>query len=298
MEGYLNLRIQPWLRRLITRMIAIIPAFLVIFFFGEGATGELLILSQVILSMQLGFAIIPLIHLTSDKKHMGEFASKTWIKVCAWLIAIIIVGLNAKLVWETVVGWIESAENPVLLYLTVIPVIAAAAALLLYITFSPLVKIPKVKDGKTPDGTPMELEIISLLKYNRIAITVDFSSSDSKAISSAFSQGGKSAEYVLIHIVETAGARLMDGEIDDLETVSDKINLEKYKTELISKGYNIHTRLGFGNPKKSIPEIVNHCECDLLVMGAHGHKALKDILLGTTLDTVRHNVKVPVLIVK
>ena len=298
MEGYLNLRIQPWLRRLITRLIAIVPAFLVIYFFGEGATGELLILSQVILSMQLGFAIIPLIHLTSDKRHMGEFANKTWVKIAAWLVAIVIVGLNARLVFETVAGWITSSENPGLLYVLVVPPIAIAAALLLYITFSPLMRKSKIKDGKVPDGTPQELDIVQLLKYNRIAITVDFSSSDSKAISSAFSQGGKSAEYLLIHIVETAGARMMHGEIDDLETVSDKVNLEKYQTELISKGYTIHTKLGFGNPKKSIPEIVNHCECDLLVMGAHGHRGIKDLLLGTTLDAVRHNVKVPVLIVK
>jgi len=139
---------------------------------------------------------------------------------------------------------------------------------------------------------------VPLLKYNKIAITVDFSRSDSKAISNAFSQGGKSAEYILIHIVETAGARMMDQEIDDLETVSDKVNLEKYRVELASKGYKIHTKLGFGNPKKSIPEIVNATDCDLLVMGAHGHRAFKDMILGTTLDAVRHNVRVPVLIVK
>jgi manganese transport protein len=298
MEGYLNLRIQPWLRRLITRMIAIIPAFLVISIFGEDATGELLILSQVILSMQLGFAIIPLIHLTSDKRQMGIFANKTWMKVCAWIIAIIIVGLNAKLVIETTAEWIRNAENPIIFYLTVVPLIIAAGLLLLYITFNPIIRKSKHNLGKVPDGTPDELDIQPLLKYKRIAITVDFSHSDSKAISSAFSQGGKSAEYILIHIVETAGARMMDQEIDDLETATDKINLEKYRAELASKEYKIQTKLGFGNPKKSIPEIVNACDCDLLVMGAHGHRAFKDILLGTTLDTVRHNVKVPVLIVK
>jgi manganese transport protein len=298
MEGYLNIRIQPWLRRLITRMIAIVPALLVISIFGEDATGELLILSQVILSMQLGFAIIPLIHLTSDKKQMGIFANKTWIKVSAWIIATIIVVLNAKLVYETVSEWIRNAENPFILYITVVPLIIAAAFLLGYITLSPVIKKSKVTYGKVPDGTPDDLKIQTLLKYQRIAITVDFSSSDSKAISSAFSQGGKDAEYILIHIVETAGARVMEEEIDDLETVSDKVNLEKYKTELTSKGYKVETKLGFGNPKKSIPGIVNTCNCDLLVMGAHGHKAFKDILLGTTLDTVRHNVKVPVLIVK
>jgi manganese transport protein len=298
MEGYLNLRIQPWLRRLITRMIAIIPAFLVIYFLGEGATGDLLILSQVILSMQLGFAIIPLIHLTSDKKQMGVFANKLWVKICAWTVAIIIVGLNARLVLQTVGEWIDSASRPFLIYITVVPVIAGAAILLLYITLNPLIKRSLQDDGIVPDGAPEDLLITQLLKYNRIAITVDFSRSDSKAISNAFSQGGKNAEYILIHIVETAGARMMDQEIDDLETISDKVNLEKYRVELASKGYNIHTKLGFGNPKKSIPEIVNDCECDLLVMGAHGHRAFKDMILGTTLDAVRHNVKVPVLIVK
>ena len=298
MEGYLNIRIQPWLRRLITRLIAIIPALLVIYLFGEGATGELLILSQVILSLQLGFAVIPLIHLTSNKKQMGEFAIKTWLKICAWIVAAIIVILNAKLVYETVKGWITDSENPLVFYFTVVPLVFGAGILLLYITIHPMVK--KGKDSRTlaPDGEAEKLQLNTEIKYHRVAITVDFSSSDSKAISNAIAQGGTTAEYILIHIVETAGARMMDHEIDDLETLSDKYNLEKYKNELTSKGFIIQTKLGFGNPKKSIPEIVNNTNCDLLVMGAHGHRALKDILFGTTLDVVRHNVKVPVLIVK
>ncbi len=298
MEGYLNIRIQPWLRRLITRLIAIVPAFLVIYFMGEGATGKLLILSQVILSLQLGFAVIPLIHLTSDKSKMGEFVNKLWVKICAWLIATVIIILNATLVVNTVIDWITNSKNPTVYYFTVVPIVVIAALLLIYITVQPILKQVKRKEKTVPDGFPEDLEIIEAKKYSHIAITVDFSSSDSKAISNAFAQGGKSAEYLLIHIVETAGARMMGQEIDDLETISDKINLEKYKTELESKGFTIITKLGFGNPKKSIPEIVNNCNCDLLVMGAHGHRALKDILLGTTLDAVRHNVKVPVLIVK
>ncbi len=298
MEGYLNLRLQPWLRRLITRLIAIIPAFLVIFLLGEDATGELLILSQVILSLQLGFAVIPLIHLTSNKKQMGEFANKLWVKILAWLIALTIVSLNAKLVIETVSGWIEASDNPTVYYFTVVPLVVGAGILLLYITFAPIIKSVKQKVMYAPDGLPVDLEITNTKKYNRIAITVDFSSSDSKAISNAFSQGGKSASYILIHIVETAGARMMGSDIDDLETLSDKTNLEKYKADLEAKGYTIETKLGFGSPKKSIPEIVSNCDCDLLVMGAHGHRALKDLLFGTTLDAVRHNVKVPVLIVK
>lgn len=298
MEGYLNLRIQPWLRRLITRLIAIIPAFITIYFFGEGATGQLLILSQVILSMQLGFAIIPLIHLTSDKEKMGEFVNKLWVKICAWLIAIIIVLLNAKLVTETVGGWIKDAENPTVLYFTVVPLVVGAGALLLYITFIPLVRKRKESHNQVPDGLTEKLNLVTDTTYKCIAVTVDFSSSDNNAIGSAISQGGINAEYILIHIVETAGARMMNSEIRDLETLTDKINLQKYKDELEQKGYKIETKLGFGNPKKSIPEIVNTLQCDLLVMGAHGHNTLKDILFGTTVNAVRHSVKVPVLIVK
>ena len=298
MEGYLNLRIQPWLRRLITRLIAIVPAFITIYFFGEGATGQLLILSQVILSMQLGFAIIPLIHLTSDKEKMGEFVNKLWVKICAWLIAVIIVLLNAKLVTETVGGWIEKSENPMVLYFTVVPLVIGAGALLLYITFIPLVRKRKDSHNQVPDGLTEKLNLVTNTTYKRIAITVDFSSSDNNAIGNAISQGGMNAEYILIHIVETAGARMMNSEIRDLETLTDKINLQKYKDELELKGYKIETSLGFGNPKKSIPEIINTLQCDLLVMGAHGHNTLKDILFGTTVNAVRHSVKVPVLIVK
>ncbi|NUM30951.1 MAG: Nramp family divalent metal transporter [Bacteroidetes bacterium] len=298
MEGYLNIRLQPWLRRLITRLLAILPAFFTILLLGESATGNLLILSQVILSLQLGFAVIPLIHFTSDKKMMGEFAIKLWVKIAAWFIASIIVFLNIKLVIETVSKWLDEAKNPMILYLTVIPLLIASALLLLYITFSPLVKKKIYRKHKLPDGSPEKLIITTGKKYSKIAVTVDFSKSDTIAINNAISQGGTNAEYTLIHIVETAGARMMGNEISDFETSEDMLNLEKYKNELEKLGYNVKLKLGFGSPKKSIPEIVNNTECQLLVMGAHGHRAFKDVLLGTTLDSVRHNVKIPVLIVK
>jgi manganese transport protein len=297
MEGYLNLRIQPWLRRLITRLIAIIPAFITILILGEGATGKLLILSQVILSLQLGFAVIPLIHLTSDKKTMGEFASKTWLKVSAWLIASIIIVLNAKLVVETMNEWILHSDNSGLICFTIVPLVIAAGTLLLYITFMPFIKKVKESVIQSPDGKAKAFHIVKEEQFSCIGICVDFSTSDNKAVNSAIGLGGKNATYILIHIVETAGARMMDNEIVDLETLSDKQNLEHYKKDLESKGYHIQTKLGFGNPKKSIPKIVNASGCDLLVMGAHGHKGLKDIIFGTTLDAVRHKVKASVLIV-
>jgi manganese transport protein len=101
MEGFLNIRLKPWLRRLITRMIAIIPAVVVTLIYGEKGTGELLILSQVILSLQLSFAVVPLVMFTSDKNKMGEFVNSTWVKWLAWIVTGIIVVLNAYLLWGT-----------------------------------------------------------------------------------------------------------------------------------------------------------------------------------------------------
>ena len=100
MEGFLNIRLRPWLRRLITRMIAIVPAVCVIGYFGEAKTTDLLIWSQVILSMQLGFAVIPLLMFTNEKAKMGRFSNPTWIKWLAAASAILIVTLNLKLLFD------------------------------------------------------------------------------------------------------------------------------------------------------------------------------------------------------
>ncbi len=101
MEGFLNIRLRPWLRRLITRLIAIVPAVIVIGLYGEEKTTDMLVLSQVILSLQLPFAVIPLVMFTSDRKKMGEFASPGWVKVLAWTTAAIIIVLNVKLLADT-----------------------------------------------------------------------------------------------------------------------------------------------------------------------------------------------------
>jgi manganese transport protein len=104
MEGFLNLRIKPWIRRLFTRLVAIIPALVVAVLYGERGTSELLVLSQVILSLQLSFAVVPLVQFTSDKVKMGRFVNPAWVKVTAWVVAVIIIGLNGYLLWDTVIG--------------------------------------------------------------------------------------------------------------------------------------------------------------------------------------------------
>jgi manganese transport protein len=108
MEGFLNIRLRPWLRRLITRLIAIIPAVAVTSMSGEKGTTNLLVLSQVILSLQLSFAVFPLVMFTSDKLKMGEFVNRAWTKYLAWFVAIVIALLNAWLLFQTFRGWFQS----------------------------------------------------------------------------------------------------------------------------------------------------------------------------------------------
>jgi manganese transport protein len=104
MEGFINLRIRPWLRRLVTRLVAIVPAVIVTVLYGERGTGPLLILSQVILSLQLPFAVFPLVSFTSDPGKMGSFVNPTWVKLLAWTVAVAIAMLNVWLLYETLVG--------------------------------------------------------------------------------------------------------------------------------------------------------------------------------------------------
>jgi manganese transport protein len=104
MEGFIHLKVSPWMRRLITRSLAIIPTILVVWLNGERGTEKLLILSQVILSLQLSFAVVPLVMFTGDRKKMGEFVNARWLKVLAWSTAVVIAVLNAWLLVQTATG--------------------------------------------------------------------------------------------------------------------------------------------------------------------------------------------------
>lgn len=303
MEGYLNLRIQPWVRRIITRLIAIVPAVVAILIFGDNVSGKLLLLSQVILSLQLGFAIIPLIHFVSDKQKMNGFHISKITQIASWIIALIIVSLNAKLVFDEIHGWLQTSENPVVLWCTVVPLAVGFLILLLYIIFKPfMVKIREHAITSIYNHSPhnVELKLETIKKYSKkhIAISVDFSSADEKAIQHAIDLGGKDASYTLIHVVETVGAMMYGNKVRDHETTIDEKLLHKYYEMLSEKGFTIHTKLGFGKPGKIISRIVNEGNFDILIMGTHGHTGLKDLLFGTTVDKLRHKISIPLYIVK
>jgi len=295
MEGYLQLRINPWMRRLLTRLLAIVPAIIVIYQFGETEVDSLLILSQVILSMQLGFAIIPLIHFVSDKKTMGEFVIKIHVRILAWIIATILIYLNVKMVFNEASDYFATSGN---IFWKAMIILGGLlfGGLLTYILFFPFRKkaaIPSVVVHKQAG----KLEVLQVPQYNKIAVALDFSKSDEKLLRYALGQGNSASHFVLIHIVESASAKMLGKESDDYETQADEERLQSYVDQLLDKGVQASSRLGFHRRNKEIVRLVKEESADMLVIGAHGHTGVKDWFFGETIDSVRHELKVPVLIV-
>ncbi|MEO9004162.1 MAG: Nramp family divalent metal transporter [Ginsengibacter sp.] len=299
MEGHLNIRIRPWLRRLITRLLAIIPAMITIIYFGSEALGELLVLSQVVLSLQLGFAVIPLIHFNSDRKLMKEFTIKTWVKILAWLSAAIIVYLNIQLVIQEIHGWIKDAGgDAILVYSIVIPLALACLGLLLYVFVHPFLSKGLKERKQLPHGHAELITAVDSIHYEHVGIAIDFSGNDQRIIQNALMLGGKRAKYTFIHIVESAAARYFGKNASDHETQLDQSNLEEYKERLEQLGYASDACIGYGKPAVEIAKIVGQQNIDILIMGAHGHRGFKDIVFGSTVDALRHKINIPVLVVK
>ncbi|MEP6512412.1 MAG: Nramp family divalent metal transporter, partial [Parafilimonas sp.] len=296
MEGYLRLRISPWLRRLITRLIAITPAVIVILISGDEKLDDLLVLSQVVLSLQLGFAIIPLIHFVSNKETMGEFAIKMPIKILSWLVASILVFLNVRLVTEESISFFKEDGN---WFWKIIIIISGLGFTWLFsvMTLLPLIRKPRLTTNLQVHSEKKTLHISPIPQPEKIAIALDFSENDEKTIAHALAQGKPSAKYILIHIVETAAASYSGTATDDLETRKDNERLHQYASQLQQMGYSVEPVLGYHNRVKEIVRIVNKTKADMLVMGAHRHKTLKDFIYGQTVDDVRHNLSIPVLIV-
>lgn len=296
MEGYLHLRINPWLRRLLTRLIAIVPAVLVIVIYGDEKVDDLLIFSQVILSLQLGFAVIPLIHFVSDKTTMGDFAIGTKTKILSWLVAVILVFLNVNLVadetlalFHTDISWLAKAA--------IIIVILLFIWLFVTMTFYPLFNKKKKQSTDMLYGEAVLLENLAINKVQKIAVALDFTKADEKLIAHALAQGNTDVEYQLIHIVESVSARYSNYSSDDAETRKDTERLNSYVSQLIQKGYRAKAILGYTHRVKEIVRLVTESKAEMLIMGAHRHSGLKDYVFGETIEDVRHQLTIPVLIV-
>lgn len=296
MEGYLRLRINPLMRRLITRMLAIIPAIIVIAMFGEEKVDSLLIFSQVILSLQLGFAVIPLIHFVSDKKTMGNFAIKPFVQFLAWVVASVLVYLNIRMVTGEAINYFAESENTGMKILIILAGILFIS-LLVYSILFPLFGKKRTDAHINMHPESDDLKNIQIPVYRKIAVALDFSENDIKLLSAAIGQAKSEKEFILIHIVESASAKLHGLDTADYETQKDKERLDFFVKQLEEKGFKAKGVLGFKESSKEIVRIVKEENADMLVIGAHGHTGLKDFIYGATINTVRHELKIPVFIV-
>jgi manganese transport protein len=298
MEGFVRIRLRPYLRRLITRSIALVPAVAVILISGDEGTYKLLILSQVILSLQLPFAIVPLVHFTGDKLKMGSFASKLWVKVLAWITSLTIIALNGKLVSDQIMSWIERGA-PLLVSILAVGIAAGISLFLVHIIALPLIRGERGwKEGK-PTGASAIVEGIETHRLKHIAAALGKDQGDTEIVSRALSLAkAERATLTLIHVVDSAPALVYSSEVYDEHTRDDEHYLLEIATEVRASGVAVEVALLHGDPSKELVAFAVSHGVDMLVMGSHGHRLLGDLLWGETVDPVRHRVEIPVLVVR
>ena len=296
MEGFLNLRMVPWLRRLVTRLVALGPAVVVIAISGSEGIYELLVLSQVVLSLQLPFAIVPLVHFTADARKMGSFANPRWVTAAAWLVAAVVTALNASLVWGKIAEWLEGGA--VWPWFAVVPVVAALSGLLIYMIVMPMVRPRGAWDASIATDGRRVAARIPPMKIRRIGAALEHAPGDARILSAAVALAkSERARLFLIHVVDTPGTLLMGSQSASLHASSDESYLEELVRELEERDLPVESMLRFGRPTDGIVAAVDEAGIDLLVMGSHGHGRVESLVYGETVARVHHRIRVPLLVV-
>ncbi len=260
MEGFLNLRLRPWVRRLLTRMVAIVPAVVVAVLYGEHGEGALLVLSQVILSMQLSFAVIPLVQFTSDRRKMGAFANGPHA---------VGRGLdrdgNHRIIERLFAGQRDGRTGPGRLdsSLTELPATEPCTSTFWYHSTTP----PRTRRSSS---------------------------------TSADWPGFVGARLTLVHVADGFMARNQErlnlDESDEMR--EDRAYLERRRAELAGEGFTVDAVLACGEPTSHIVALAESKECDLIAMSTHGHRLIADMILGSVANEVRHRTEIPVLLVR
>jgi manganese transport protein len=303
MEGFLRFHVRPWMRRLITRSMAIVPAVAVILAMGEKGVYQLLIFSQVVLSLQLSFAVVPLVRFTSSKHKMGPFVSPRWVQGAAWSVALVIAGLNGALVYGQIAEWLQSAGawSP-LIAAGVVPAALGLSGLLLWMMFRPE-RRAAVVPGVSADEVVTAAATMQK-RFRRIGVALDAEPSDSAMLAEAVALARThGAELVLIHVVDGAGGQWYGAQTGVLESRDDQQYLDslaqRLREDLEQQGVPaVDAVLGYGDTRTEIVNITRQKGIDLLVMGGHGHRGLLDWLHGETIGGVRHGLNVPILAVR
>ena len=302
MEGFLNFRMQPWLRRLLTRMAAIIPAALTIYIAGDQGTYRLIILSQVILSMQLPFAVIPLIHFTNSRERMGEFANRAWVRFLSWIAAAVILALNVWLIVLSLADLLSGVGRwKFWLELGLAPILVALSVLLAWVVLQPVLPEWFRRFGRAPIELPESVAIdLPSPLYQKILVPLDHTSRDRWAIAHAAAMAKQyNAKLYLLHIEEGVTSQIYGALSSTAEVQAGQQYLDEIVNQLEDQHVAVeavvrHSRV----PQNEIVHYARELRPDLVVMGAHGHKGLKDIIFGTTINAVRHKLKIPLLVVR
>ncbi len=297
MEGYLHFRMNPALRRLLTRMLAVIPAVIVISILGDDSVDEMLIFSQVLLSMQLGFAVIPLIHFVSDKKKMGEFVINFPVKILSWIVCSVIVVLNIKLIYDEEASIFNNHAISIGIKILLGTLSLGMLLFLLSIIFYPWIIKAKKLSFNIHD-LPVQKNLAKIKPFKTIGVALDFSDGDSRVLNYIPIVTGKDTSVILFHVTESASANYYGEMADDYEVKFDQQKLDEYKKFLLNEGYSqVETHLGFGDPSVSLPDLIKEHHIDLLLMAKHGHKGLADFIFGATATKLRHKTQIPILVV-
>jgi len=298
MEGFLNLRIRPWIRRILTRLLAIVPAILTIHYAGSIGVSQLIVLSQVILSMQLPFAVIPLLQFTNDPVRMGQFANQRWVRALGWLCAVLITGLNGWLFFQSVSDWAQSRPW---VWFVALPAAAALAWLLLWITFQPTIYQWRKRfissELETSEATSGPFPAPT---YSRILVPLDHSSLDRVALAHAAALAhAHKARLFLLHVEEDVTSQVYGAMASTAEVELGRDYLARLVKSLDGSQLLVEMEIRYSSDaKREIVRYAGEIKPDLIVMGAHGHRQFKDLIFGNTIDPVRHALKVPILVVR
>jgi manganese transport protein len=269
----------------------------------------LLVLSQVILSLQLSFAVIPLIHFTSNRRNMGEFATPVWAQSLAWIVAAIIVALNGKLVLDSIFEWVELASKSgvtvlhvPLAWLVVLglgTVVGAVALLLIHVTVKPIFW-PSPAWKPTPSLEFNWNDALRPRPLQSIGVALEHTGADTEIMNRALSLATPGQTHlILLHVVDTPLSSVYGPQTADQHAEADSRYLDDLAAVLRDQGYLVDVNMLYGPDRAGrLVTQLRKEPVDLLVVGSHGHGLVRDLLFGQTVDKVRHNIEIPMLIAR
>jgi len=249
---------------------------------------------------------------TSDRGRMGSFANPWWVQVLAVVVTAIIMGLNGKLAFDAISGWVAAFSGAWWVWGVILPLTAGLVVMLIYMVVLPF--LPRAAAARKPvmaeraekpaeSAKPEPIVAEEPLRwhsgsYRRIAVAVELLEADENILDFLRrAQLAPEAELLFVHVAESAASRWLGEQSLDSESREDMAGLEGLAKEFTERGTRSSVRLGHGDPAREIARIAHEEHADLLVTGSHGHKGLSDVVFGATVSGVRHLVTCPILTV-